>query len=183
MATIGFGNPMLGAQVGHQGSPKESLQEMFAELSNTPGSSTDSKHKGWMDIISFGFAVSQSSSAHSGGGSGVGKANFEELIIVKKTCRASPNLMKHCASGKHLDQLVLSICKVGDGPQEYMKITLNEVFITSTSIISNTESPHVMERVGVSFGKIKMEFKDQNPDGSLGAAVTGAWDVKQNKAA
>lgn len=183
MATVGFGNPMLGAQIGSNGTPKDSLQEMFAELSNTPGSSTDSKHKGWMDIQSCGCSVHQSTSAHSGGGSGVGKANFEEFYVVKLVDRATPNLMKHCAAGKHLDKLVISVCKAGDGQQEYMKITMKEVLITSVTTVSNTESPRMMERVGFSFGHIQYEYKDQNPDGSLGAAVTGAWDVKQNKAA
>lgn len=183
MATVGFGNPMLGAQVGNQSAPKDSLQEMFIELSSTPGSSTDSKHKGWIDVLSWGYSVSQSSSAHTGGGSAVGKANFSEVTFTHYVDKASANLMKHCASGKHLDQLVLSVCKSGDGQQEYMKVTLNEVFITSVSNISNTESPRVIEQVGVSYGKIKVEVKDQNADGSMGAAVTGAWDVKQNKAA
>jgi type VI secretion system secreted protein Hcp len=183
MATVGFGNPMLGAQIGNNGAPKDSLQEMFAELSSTPGSSTDSKHSKWMDISSCGFAVSQSTSAHTGGGSGVGRANFEEFYIMKFVDRATPNLMKHCASGKHLDQLVVSICKVGGSQQEYMKITLKGVFITSVTSVSNTESPRMMERVGFSFETIMIDYKDQNPDGSLGASVTGAWDVKQNKAA
>jgi type VI secretion system secreted protein Hcp len=182
MATLGFGNPMLGAQVGNRG-PVDSLQEMFIELSNTPGSSTDSKHKGWIDVLSWGYSVNQSSSSHTGGGSGVGKANFSEFEFTHYIDKSSANLMKHCASGKHLDQLVLSVCKCGDGSQQYMKVTLNEVFITSVANVSNTESPRVIEKVGVSFGKIKVEVKDQNADGSLGAAVTGAWDVKQNKAA
>jgi len=124
-----------------------------------------------------------SSAVDTGGGSGVGKANFSELKFTHFVDKASPNLMKHCASGKHLDKLVLSVCKVGDGQQEYMKVTLNEVFITSVTNISNTESPRVIEEVGVSYGKMSVEVKDQNSGGSLGAAVTGAWDVKQNKAA
>jgi type VI secretion system secreted protein Hcp len=36
--------------------------------------------------------------------------------------------------------------------------------------------------VGISYAKIKVEVKEQNANGSMGAAVTGTWDVKQNQA-
>ena len=46
--------------------------------------------------------------------------------------------------------------------------------------VGATNSPRVIEEVGLSYSKIKMETKEQNSDGSLGASVTGAWDVKKN---
>lgn len=182
MAIVGFGNPSLGVQTGNSG-PKESMQEMFIELSNTPGSSTDSRHAGWIDVHACSFGAHQSTSAQTGGGSSVGKALFEDFSFVKFVDKATPNLLKHCASGKHLDKLVLSVCKSGGEQQEYMKVTLKEVFITSVNMISNTESPRMMEKVTCSYGEVSVECKDQKADGSLGAAVTGGWNVKQNKAA
>lgn len=181
MATVGFGNAAL-AQVGNN-APQDSLQEIFIELSNTPGSSTDSKHKGWIDVVKFYWGVHQSTSAQAGGGSAVGRSNFAPFGFMHRMGPASANLMKHCASGKHLDQLVMSVCKAGGDQQEYVKVTLNEVFITSVSTVSTTESPHILEEVTCSFGKMKIECKEQKADGSLGAAVTGAWNVKENKAA
>lgn len=182
MAILGLGAAAATAQPGVNQST-ESLQEMFVKLSNTPGSSTDSKHKGEIDVLSYNIAINQSSSTHTGGGSAVGKANFGHFTFRKYVDKASPNLLKHCAAGKHLDELVLSVCKSGDGQQQYLTMTLNEVFITSVANVSSTETPRVIEEVSCSYGKIKLEVKDQNADGSLGAAVTGAWDVKQNKAA
>jgi type VI secretion system secreted protein Hcp len=182
MSTRAAANTAFGLQTGSLES-KDSLQEMFIQLSNTPGSSTDSKHTGWMDVQSLSWGVNQSTSAHTGGGSGVGKASFDFLVFTKFVDKASPNLMKHCASGKHLDQLVLSVCKAGGSQQEYMKVTLDEVFVTGVQLVSNTTSPRLLEQVSVSFGKIKMEVKDQNADGSLGAAVTAAWSTKLNQEA
>jgi type VI secretion system secreted protein Hcp len=48
--------------------------------------------------------------------------------------------------------------------------------------VGATNSPRVIEEVGLSYAKIKVEVKEQNSDGSMGAATTGNWDVKQNKA-
>lgn len=183
MASLGMGSLLTAPAVSVDTAPKDSLQDQFLEISGCKGSSKDSKHQGWIDVLSFAYAVSQSSSTHTGGGGGVGKANFSEFVFTHYVDTSSANLMKFCASGKHIDTVTLSVCKVGDQQQEYMKVTLNEVLITHVRPVGATNSPRVIEEVGMSYAKIKVEVKDQNADGSMGAAVTGAWDVKQNKAA
>lgn len=158
-----------------------SLQDFFIKIDGIPGESKDSKHSGQIDVLQWGYSVSQTSTSHTGGGSGAGKANFGELHFTHYVDKATPNLMKYCASGKHISTVEVSCCKVGDGSQEYMKITLNEVLITHVSPMGSTSDPRVTESVGMSYGKVKVEVKEQNTDGSMGATVTGTWDVKQNK--
>lgn len=164
-------------------SAHESLQDFFIKIEGIAGESKDSNHAGQIDALNWGYAVNQSSSTNTGGGGGVGKAHFSELVFTHYIDKSTPNLMKYCASGKHIPSVELSCCKVGDGQQEYMKVTLNDVLITHVRPTGDASSPRVMEEVGISYSKIKVEVKEQNSNGSLGAAVTGAWDVKQNKAA
>ena len=38
-----------------------------------------------------------------------------------------------------------------------------------------------MDQFTLAFSKIKIEYKEQKADGSLGAAATVGWDVKANK--
>lgn len=158
-----------------------SMQDFFIEIAGIAGESKDSKHSGQIDVLNWGYAVSQSSTSHTGGGSGTGKANFSELTFTHYVDKATPTLMKYCASGKHINQVVLTCCKVGDGSQEYMRITMNEVLVTHVSPSGSTGDPRVMESVGLSYGKILVQVKEQNADGSMGATVEGTWDVKQNK--
>ena len=164
-------------------SAHESLQDFFIKIDGIAGESKDSGHKGQIDVLNWGYSVSQSSSTNTGGGGGVGKAHFSELVFTHYIDKSTPNLMKYCASGKHIPSVELSCCKVGDGQQEYMKVVLNDVLITHVRPTGDASSPRVMEEVGISYSKIKVEVKEQNANGSMGAAVTGAWDVKQNKAA
>jgi type VI secretion system secreted protein Hcp len=63
-----------------------------------------------------------------------------------------------------------------------MHITLTDCLITSAGPTGSTDDARVRETVGISYSKAKVEVKEQNADGSVGAAVTGTWDVKQNKA-
>ncbi len=181
MASLGLGNIMSPPQVSVDTAPKDSLQDFFIKLDGIPGESKDSKHSGQVDVLSWGYAVSQSSSSHIGGGGGVGKANFSELVFTHYVDKSTPNLMQYCASGKHVPSVELSCCKVGGGQQEYMKVTLTDVLITHVRPMGATNSPRVIEEVGLSYAKIKAEVKEQNADGSMGASVTGTWDVKQNQ--
>jgi type VI secretion system secreted protein Hcp len=178
-----MGNVLSAPAVSIDTGPKESQQDMSLKVAGINGESKDSKHSGEIDVLSWGYAVSQSSSAHTGGGGGVGKANFSEFVFTHYVDKSTPNLMKYCASGKHISEVVLSCSKVGDGAQQYMTVTMNDVLVTHVRPVGATNSPRVIEEVGLSYAKIKVEVKEQNGDGSLGAATTGAWDVKQNKAA
>lgn len=160
-----------------------SLQDFFIKIDGIEGESKDSKHKGWIDVLSFSYAVSQSSSAFTGGGVGVGKANFDALVFEHYADKATPNLLQYCASGKHVGEVKLEAAKVGDGSQVYFTITLTDAIITHAGPSGSTDDARVKETVGISYSKIKVEVKEQNANGSLGASVTGAWDVKQNQKA
>jgi len=159
-----------------------SLQDFYIKIAGIDGESKDSKHKGWIDVLSFGYDVSQSDSAFTGGGSGVGKASFSALSFHHYVDKATPNLMQYCAAGKHIPTVEMSCCKVGDGAQEYMHITLSDCIITHAGPSGSTEDARVTETVSISYSKIKVEVKEQNANGSMGAAVTGTWNVKENKA-
>jgi type VI secretion system secreted protein Hcp len=162
--------------------PQVSLQDFYVRLEGISGESKDSKHTNWIDVLNFGYSVSQSSSMFTGGGGGVGKASFEALSFTHFVDRASSNLFQYCAAGKHIPTVEVSACKVGDGSQEYMRITLSDVLVTGVALKGATDDIKPQEVVMLSYAKIKIEVREQNADGSLGPAVVGTWDVKQNRA-
>ena len=158
-----------------------SEQDIYIKLGGKiEGESKDANHKGWIDVLAWGYSVNQTSSMHSGGGGGTGKASFGDLSWDHYIDRASPTLMKYCASGEHIPEVILSCCKSGGGQQEYMRVTLNDCIVTSVSPMGNTSSPRVTERVSLAYAKIRVEVKEQNANGTMGATVTGEWDIKQN---
>ncbi|MDR3213134.1 MAG: type VI secretion system tube protein Hcp [Azoarcus sp.] len=159
-----------------------SLQDFFIKLEGINGESKDSKHKDWIDVLSFSYGVSQSSSMFTGGGGGVGKASFDSVSFTHYADRSTPNLFMYCALGKHIPTVEISACKAGDGSQEYLHITLKDVLVTHAGPTGSTDDARIKETVSLSYSKIKVEVKEQNANGSLGAVITGMWDVKQNSA-
>ncbi|HTE22405.1 MAG TPA: type VI secretion system tube protein Hcp [Candidatus Limnocylindria bacterium] len=154
--------------------------DYFLKLDGIEGESTDDKHKGEIEIHSFSWGVSQQGTGGQGGGGGTGKANAQDFHFTSNTSKASPKLFTTSASGKHIKEAILTVRKAGKGQQEYYKITMEDVLISSyQNGGSNGTAP--TDQVSVNFAKLKVEYLQQKPDGSLGDPVIGAWDFKQNK--
>lgn len=180
MADLGFGS-MVSPSLSVETAPVASLQAMYIKFDGIDGESFDADHKDQIDVLSYSYAVTQSTSSAAGGGSGVGRANFGNFLFTHYVDKASPNLMMYCADGKVIPTVVFSATKAGGGQKEYLTITFTNVLVTGVNDIGATNSPRSLEQVSFSYTKIKMEVKKQNEDGSLGAAVTGQYDVKENK--
>ena len=139
------------------------------------GESTHKDHKGEIEVLSWSWNVSQSV-ALAGGGSGRGKANPGDMSFTHHYDKASPVLAKHCASGKHFKDAVLTARKAGEGQKDFLKITLKEVFITSVQP-SGSSGGDIVEAVACSYKDIEFEYKPQDDKGGLGGAVKFGWNI------
>lgn len=154
--------------------------DIFAKLGDIKGESLDAKHKDEIEVLSFSWGVSNAGSMNMGGGAGTGRANFHDMSFVHKVDKASPTLMKYCATGVHLPSGVITHRKAGKTQQEFMIFKLTEIYITGVSQGGSHEGDN-MENVSLQASKIEYEYKAQKGDGSLDGAVTFKYDVKGNK--
>ena len=154
--------------------------DVFLKLGDIKGESTDAKHAGEIDVLSWSWGVSQPGTAASGGGAGAGKVSFSDLNFTHNVDKASPLLMKACATGQHVKEATLVSRKAGKGQQEYLIIKMSDVLVTGVQPSSTGEHP--MENVSVKFAKIDLEYKPQKADASLDAGIHFIYDIKTNKA-
>ena len=75
--------------------------DIFAKIGDIKGESLDSKHKDEIEVLSFSWGVTNSASIGSGGGGGAGKATFQDLSFHHGIDKASPGLLRACATGEH----------------------------------------------------------------------------------
>jgi len=153
--------------------------DVFLKLGTIKGESKDSKHEGEIDILSWSWGISQTGSVGKGGGGGAGKANFSDLNIMHALDKASPVLMKACATGEHIADATLVARKAGKGQQEYLIVKMNDILITSVQPSGSSEEP--MESVSMQCAKVDLEYKPQKPDGSLDAGLHFKYDIVANK--
>lgn len=154
--------------------------DYFLKLDGITGESPDAKHKGEIELLSFSFGETLSVGPGAGSGSGAGKVEMSDFAFTARTSKASPQLFLHCASGKHIKQALLTVRKAGQAQQEYIKLKLNDVLITSYAIGGDEDEGVPLDAFELNFVKIAFDYFAQKADGSLDAGTHGGWDLKKN---
>ena len=155
--------------------------DIFAKLGDVKGESIDAKHKDEIEVLSYSWGVTNPGSLGSGGGGGAGKATFRDLSIVHKIDKASPNLLKACATGQHLKDATITFRKAGKGQQEFLIIKMNDVVVTGVVQGAANGETAGSETINLEFAKVDWEYKPQKPDGSLDAGIHFKFDLKAHK--
>lgn len=155
--------------------------DIFAKLGDIKGESLDSKHKDEIEVLSFSWGVTNTAPVGTGaGGAAAGRATFKDLTIVHAVDKASPSLMRACATGTHLKEATIVQRKAGKGQQEYLVIKMNDVIITGV-MDGNASGQPGSETVSLVFSKVALEYRPQKADGSLDAGIHFKYDLKANK--
>jgi type VI secretion system secreted protein Hcp len=154
--------------------------DIFAKIGDIKGESPDDKHKDEIEVLSFSWGVTNAGVVSPGGGGGAGKATFQDLSIVHHIDKASPLLLKACATGTHIKDAIITHRKAGKGQHEYLIVKLNDVIITGVTHGGASGQPY-SESVTMAFAKVDLEYKPQKADGSLDAGIHFKYDLKTNK--
>jgi type VI secretion system secreted protein Hcp len=155
--------------------------DMFIKIKGIDGESRDDKHKKEIDVLAWSWGLSQSGSAHVGGGAGAGKVNVQDLSFTKYTDSATHALVLACCNGEHIEEAVFVVRKAGKEPLDYIKLTLTEVIVASVSTGGSGGEDRLTENVTLNFAKFKLEYTPQKADGTGDAAKTAGWDIAENK--
>ena len=134
-----------------------------------------------IDILAWSWGMSQSGSFHTGGGGGSGKVNVQDLSFTHYIDKASTALQMHCATGKHIEEALLTVRKAGEKQQDYLKITLSPCIVTSVSTGGSGGEDRLTENVTLNFGKVKIEYFPQDQKGAVKAAGTFHYNIQENK--
>lgn len=151
---------------------------IFAKIGDIKGESADSKHKDEIEVLSFSWGVANPADFKSPGG-GAGRPTFSDLIFAHNIDKASPNLLKACATGTHLKEATITHRKPGKGQQEYLIIKMSDEIVTGVALSDSSDAGS--ENVSLAFAKVHLEYKPQKLDGTLDAGVHFKFDIKANK--
>ncbi len=157
--------------------------DIFLEVEGIKGESKDSKHKDQIDVLSWSWGMSQSGTAHMGGGAGAGKVSVQDLNFTHYIDKSSPILMLHCCNGKHIKKAKLFVRKAGEKPLEYMTVEMEDLLVSHVSTGGSHGEDRLTENVTLNFAKVKAEYQEQKPDGSGGPKTEMKWDIPAGKSA
>jgi len=152
----------------------------FLKLTECPGESQDSKHKGEIELLSVALGAVQTGSSGIGGGQGTTKVNFQDLSCVSYVGKHSPKLMLHCANGKPIGDGVLTVRKAGGDQLEYMVFEMKNVLVSSW-LVNQGGDALATESFSLNFDKVHLTVKEQDEKGVMKGQVKSGWDIKATK--
>jgi len=153
--------------------------DYYLKLDGIEGEAVSTGFEKQIQLLSFSWGGSQTTSVAGTGGSGAGKVDLSDLSVMKYYDKSSPQVFKALVTGTHIKTGVLSATKAGGGGKPFLKISLAELFVTSNQISASSEIP--TESVSFSYNTIKVEYSTQNEQGILTAVGAVNYDVKTNK--
>ena len=113
----------------------------FLKIDGIKGECKDSKHKDEIDVLSFSYGVTQSTSIATGGGLTAGKSSLGAFSFNQTYHKGSVPLYVYCATGKHIDNVVFTARKsAGDNQLEYLVIKFESCLITSVQTMGGSEN-------------------------------------------
>jgi type VI secretion system secreted protein Hcp len=156
--------------------------DMFIKIGDIDGETHDKVYgpKKFIDVLAWSWGLSNSGSAHMGGGAGSGKVNVQDLSFTKYVDSATPALLLAGCNGQHFPEANLVVRKAGTKPVEYIKIKMSEVLITSVSTGGSGGEDRLTENVTLNFGAVHFDYTPQKPDGGPGTAIPMEWDIALN---
>src|SRR5215470_12365231 len=135
--------------------------DMFLKLDGIKGESGDKSHKDEIHVLAWSWGMSNSGSAHLGGGAGSGKVNVQDLSLTKYIDVASPDLALFSCNGKHIPKGQLTVRKAGENPLEYFIIKLEDILVASYSTGVSGSEDRPTENITLNFAKVDMEYTAQ----------------------
>jgi type VI secretion system secreted protein Hcp len=152
--------------------------DYFLKIDGITGESTDSDHKGWIELESFNWGASNPTTIGiATGGAGAGKVTFSSLSVQKVVDKSSVDLIAACASGQHIKGAVLEVVTHaikfdrkagGEQEQVLLRLTLTEVLVPAVQE-AGLKLNLPTESLSLNFGKIEIS----NGGAAGGGGTTG----------
>ena len=154
--------------------------DTFLKVGDIKGESADDRHREEIDVLAWSWGVVQTASA-TGTGKGKGRATFSDFSFTHLVDKASPSLMRACATGEHVKEAILTVRKAGKDQQEYLIVKMSDVIVTGVLPSGSGGGDGLVEMFSLQCAKVDLEYKPQKADGSLEAGIHFKFDLKANK--
>ena len=143
--------------------------DMFLKLAGIKGESTDDKHKGEIDVLSWSWGMSTGTAKVKKGT--IAPKCIQDLQLTKLVDTSTPQLIMNGVMGQPIKEGTLTMRKAGKEQQEYLVIKMTDILVSSYQTGGQNDDSPLVDTVVLSFSTIEGEYRPQTKDGSLGSPV------------
>jgi type VI secretion system secreted protein Hcp len=154
--------------------------DMFLRLNGIEGESVDKAYPKQIEILAWSWGASNSGTTHLGGGGGTGKANVQDMSLIKYVDKASPALLLKVLNGGHIPDGTLTVRKAGTTPAAYLQYDFNELMVTALATGGSGGEDRLTENIVLNFDKFTETYYITDLLGQTRGDATAYWTVSQN---
>ena len=151
--------------------------DYFLLLDSIPGDSVDDQHQNWIDVMSYSWGVSNSSSV-SGSGWSASKPSISALSLMTELGSASPLLFLRTMNGRRVATAVLQGMTSGETRQKFLEIEMKDVAVTSYQSSASDGGGSPTDSFSLAFAIIKYSIFLQSATGGVGQTISATWNVR-----
>lgn len=157
---------------------------VFVNYEGIKGESSDSGHKGWMDVeaVSWGVGRQITSNSSTQGDRESSNAVISDLHVTRYMDSSTPKLFIEscCGTGKEV-KIHLTKTGTGSGSDVYMEYTLKNALISSYSVNAvGQDNNRPTETFTITFVDVEVKYTPYDEDGNAEAAIAVGFDTASN---
>lgn len=147
-------------------------------LDKAEGESLVKGKEKWIEITNWSWDVDADTSWIKGSGASVGKPTPGKFNFEHSYDLASHMFLGYIANGRAFPKAELQMQKLTSkgAPETYFTMTMESCFITKVSN-TGTEEGTIAQTIELVFKSVKIEYKPQTSQGTLGSVRTFNWDI------
>jgi type VI secretion system secreted protein Hcp len=148
--------------------------DMFLFLEGIQGESLDSRHKDWIDILSFSKVISRSGTTGT-------NATFSDLLLHKNQDKSSPLLALRAANGARIPRAVLELIQPGETRARFYQVTLSNSTVRTWQISGSAGQDQPVEGIGLDYEWISWAYTEFDASGRPRPDLSAYWDLMRNR--
>lgn len=155
---------------------------IFLKFGDIEGEATEKYYENWIELQSYQWGGKNPIEIGTGpgGGYGGGRVHFDHIVVTKALDRSTPHLFLHLAMASVTrDGEIVFLRQDPQGNQQaYLKITLEDVYISKIDQYYDEDEGVIQEEVALAFLAIHLEYTPPS-----GSPETFSWRLDMNTAA
>lgn len=153
--------------------------DIFLKIDDVKGESQNPQHLEEINVLAWSWGVSNPVDTVLGSAGVGGTPTVSDIKIIKGFDLASTRFFLAVAQGHKYNEAIISVDRRGPaGPEEYLVITLTDVFISKIAHGGKDSEENVSESVTLDFGKIEFKYQQFDASGdAVGAPIKVGYDV------
>ena len=144
--------------------------DTFIKFEGIKGESTDAKHQGEVDVLSWSWGVLGPTADAKGK---LQAACADQMSLSKFVDIASPDLFNAATLNRTIPSAKLVVRSSGNNPIEYLVIDLGGVTVKTVNQSAGGGDGRALEHVSLGFTSAKITYKAQSATGGAGATTVG----------